>query len=94
MRLHLPVTVTVGLSGSRDLLTIGDLLDFLDEWPPARRGPIRANVRRLCLAALAQEVSVEEAREAFVAFARMMNVLEPTFDPVPGYDVRSTAVRR
>lgn len=94
MRLHLPVTVTVGTSGSRDLLTIGDLLDFLDEWPPARRGPIRENVRRLCLAALAQEVSVEEAREAFVAFARMMNVLEPTFDPVPGYDMRSTAVRR
>lgn len=94
MRLHLPVTVTVGLSGSRDLLTIGDLLDFLDEWPPARRGPIRENVRRLCLAALAQEVSAEEAREAFVAFARMMNVLEPTFDPIPGYDMHSTAVRR
>lgn len=94
MKLHLPVTVTVGLSGSRDLLTVDDLLDFLEEWPPARRGPIRGNVRRLCLAAIAQEATVEEAREAFVAFARMMNVLEPTFDPVPGYDVVNSTVRR
>jgi hypothetical protein len=94
MKLHLPVTVTVGLSGTRDLLTVDDLLDFLDEWPPARRGPIRANVRRLCLAAIAQEATVEEAREAFVAFARMMNVLEPTFDPVPGYDVGNSTVRQ
>lgn len=86
-RLPLPVTVAVGLSGSRDLCTIDDILDFLDEWPPARRGPIRESVRRLCLAVHANEVTVEEAREAFVAFARLMNVLEPTFDAVPGYDV-------
>lgn len=94
MRLHRPVTVTVGLSGSRDLLTIDDLLEFLDQSPPARRGPIRAKVRQLCLAAMAQEVSPEEAREAFVAFARVMNVLEPTFDPVRGYDSGSTTVQR
>lgn len=94
MRLHLPVTVTVGLSGSRDLVTIDDLLNFLDEWPAARRGPIRAQVRRLCLAALAHEATAEDAREAFVAFARMMNVLEPTLDPVPGYDIANPTVQR
>ena len=94
MRLHLPVTVTVGLSGSRDLVTIDDLLDFLDEWPPARRGPIRENVRRLCLAAIARECSVEEAREAFIAFARLMDVLEPTFDPGQAYDTVHVSARR
>lgn len=94
-RLPLPVTVAVGLSGSRDLSTIEDILDFLDEWPPARRGPIRESVRRLCLAVHADEATAEEAREAFVAFARLMNVLEPTFDAVPGYDVEShTEARR
>lgn len=86
-KLHLPVTVTVGLSGSRDLLTVEDLLMFLDEWPAARRGPIREQVRRLCLAVYAGETTVEEARGSFVAFARVMNVLEPTFDAVPGYDI-------
>ena len=44
-------------------------------------------MRRLCLAVYAGEATVEEARAAFVAFARLMNVLEPTFDAVPGYDI-------
>ncbi|MEO3387405.1 DUF982 domain-containing protein [Mesorhizobium sp. CAU 1741] len=89
-KLHLPVTVTVGLSGFRDLSTVEDLLMFLDEWPAARRGPIREEVRRLCLAVYAGEATVEDARAAFVAFARIMNVLEPTFDAVPGYDIEAS----
>ncbi|SFI92569.1 DUF982 domain-containing protein [Aerobium aerolatum] len=86
-KLSLPVTVAVGLSGSRDLCTIEDLLDFLDEWPPARRGPIREEVRRMCLAVYASEASSDDARDAFVAYARLLNVLEATFDPVPGHDL-------
>lgn len=85
-KLHLPVTVLVGRTGSRNLHTVEDLIDFLDEWPPARRGPLRENVYRCCLAALAREGSEAEAREAFVAFARLLNVLEPTFDTAPEYD--------
>lgn len=92
-KLHLPVTVAVGIRGSRDLCTIEDLLAFLDDWPPARRGPIREQVKRQCLAVHANEATVEEAREAFVAFARLMNVLEPTFDPVPGYDIDKDHLR-
>lgn len=86
-KLHLPVTVSVGLGGSRDICTLEEVLEFLDEWPATRRGPIRESVRRLCLAVYANEATIEEARSAFVAFARLMNVLEPTFDPVPGYDI-------
>ncbi len=86
-KLHLPVTVTLGLATTRNLCTVEDILQFLDEWPAARRGPIREKVRRECLGVYAQEVSVEQARESFVSFARLMNVLEPTFDAVPGYDV-------
>lgn len=85
--LHLPVTVCLGTHCMRDLTTIEDILEFLDEWPPARRGPIRDQVRRTCLAVYAGEASREDAREQFVAYARLMNVLEPTFDPVPGYDI-------
>ncbi len=85
--LRLPVTVFTCARGPRDLCTIEDLLEFLEEWPPARRGPIREHVRRLCLAVYAGEATVEEARATFVSFARLMNVLEPTFDPVPGYDM-------
>jgi hypothetical protein len=92
-KLHLPVTVSVGLGGSRDICTLEDILEFLDEWPATRRGPIRENVRRLCLAVYANEATIEEARESFVAFARLMNVLEPTFDPVPGYDINIGKIR-
>lgn len=86
-KLPLPVTVFTCARDPRDLFTVDDLLEFLDEWPPARRGPLREEVRRLCLAVYAGEATVEEARAAFVAFARLMNVLEPTFDAVPGYDI-------
>lgn len=86
-KLHLPVTVFVGSRGSRDLCTVEDIIEFLEEWPPARRGPLREDVRRLCLAVYAGEATAEEARATFVAFARLMNVLEPTFDPMPGHDL-------
>ncbi len=85
--LHLPVTVCLGTSCTRNLYTIEDILEFLDEWPPARRGPIREQVRRTCLSVYAGEATREDARETFVTYARLMNVLEPTFDPVPGYDL-------
>lgn len=87
MKLHLPVTVFTCARDPRDLFTVEDLLEFLDEWPPARRGPLREEVRRVCLAVYAGEATVEDARKAFVTFARLMNVLEPKFDPVPGYDI-------
>lgn len=86
-KLDLPVTVSVGLSGSRDLCTIDDILEFLEDWPPARRGPIREDVKRMCLAVFAGEATCHEARQAFVSYARLINVLEPTFDAVPGYDM-------
>lgn len=73
----LPVTVAVGLCGARDLCTVDDILEFLDEWPAARRGPIREQVKRMCLAVYTGEATCEDAREMFVAYARLLNVLEP-----------------
>lgn len=91
--LHLPVSVYLAPSCTRDLTTVEDILDFLDEWAPARRGPIREQVRRTCLAVYAGEATSHDARAEFVAFARLMNVLEPTFDPVPGYDTEVPEMR-
>ena len=79
-RLRLPITVHLGPSCRRDLYTTDDILDFLEEWPPARRGPIREKVRRTCLAAYAGEATTEEVRKAFVAYARLMGVIEPSRD--------------
>ncbi|KAB2870801.1 MAG: DUF982 domain-containing protein [Bauldia sp.] len=93
-KLHLPVTVFTGARGPRDLCTVEDLIEFLEEWPPARRGPLREEVRRLCLAVYAGEATAEDARKAFVVFARLMNVLEPTFDTVPGYDMPEQDARQ
>jgi hypothetical protein len=91
--LHLPVTICLGASCTRVLVTVEDILDFLDEWPPARRGPIRDQVRPVCLGVAGGEATREEARQAFVAYARMMNVMktEPIFDPVQSRPRRPAA---
>lgn len=86
-KLALPVTVAVGLRGARDLCSVEDLLEFLEDWPPARRGPIREQVKRMCLAVYAGEATWADAREVFVTYARLLNVLEPSFDVVPGHDL-------
>ncbi len=92
--LNLPVTVYLGTTCTRDLMTVEDILTFLDEWPPARRGPIRELVRRVCLAVYAGEATPEDARNAFVSFAKLMNVLEPTFAPVPIYEAKPRRMMR
>lgn len=78
-----PITVKVGLRGSRDLYCLNDFIDFLDEWPAARRGPHRDRVRKCCVAALAKEESEAEARRMFIAYARLLGVLQPSVELVP-----------
>jgi hypothetical protein len=83
VRLYPPVTVKVGLCGSRDLYYLNDFIDFLDEWPAARRGPHRDRVRKCCVAALATEKSEAEARRMFIAYARLLGVLQSTKEFMP-----------
>lgn len=69
--LRQPVTVAAGLGTRRELKTLFDLLDFLNEWPIARRGPVYLTAYRACTAALAGQVTSEQARQAFLSFVRL-----------------------
>lgn len=73
--LHEPVTVLVGPGAHRELASLFDLLEFLNEWPSARRGPIYVTAYKACNAALAGQLTTEQARQSFVAFARVSNAL-------------------
>jgi hypothetical protein len=79
--LSTPVTVLAGLGTHRDLQSVFDLLDFLNEWPIGRRGPIYVTAYKACSAALAGQGSADQARQAFVAFARVGNALPGRIHP-------------
>ena len=81
-RFMVPVTVFVGLGAQRDLTSTYDLLQFLNEWPNARRGPIFTTALRACNAALAGELTDEDARKAFSSFARASAILASGVEPV------------
>ena len=49
--------------------SVRDALRFLYEWPPDRRGPAFGCAPRSAYAPIAAQLSVEQARQAFVSFA-------------------------
>lgn len=68
-----PVRVWVGLGFPRQLNTVVDAYQFLNEWcgnSPEQRAAIRT-----CKAALAGDVDAETARGVFLAFARKKDIL-------------------
>lgn len=65
----------------REITSIQEARAFLRRWPIGRRGPVYACAERSCNAATAGQMSVEQARQAFISFARIAGVLvrtEPT----------------
>ena len=72
-----PVCVKIGdrlqLIGS-----VRDALRFLYEWPPDRRGPAFGCALRSADAAIAGQLSVEQARQSFVSFAVITGILPKT----------------
>ncbi|QND64655.1 DUF982 domain-containing protein [Mesorhizobium loti] len=58
-----------------DIDTVREALVFLNQWPKARRGPVFSCAVRSCNAAIAGQMTTEQARQAFVSFARIAGVL-------------------
>jgi len=70
-----------------DINTVREALVFLNQWPKARRGPVYSCAVRSCNAAIAGHMSTEQARQAFVGFARIAGVLAKSdFSPLAGAD--------
>ncbi len=59
----------------RQVKSVAGATEVLIDWPHARRGPVYQETMGILRAAVAGSVSVEEARDAFVAFAEHAGVL-------------------
>ena len=54
---------------------VAEAMSFLREWPVGRRGPVYRCALNCCSAAMAAQMSAEEARKSFAGFARITGLL-------------------
>ncbi|TIT00802.1 MAG: DUF982 domain-containing protein [Mesorhizobium sp.] len=59
-----------------DIEGVNEAMAFLRKWPRGRRGPVYQCALNCCAAALAGQMSAEEARKAFAGFARITRLLD------------------
>ena len=69
-----PVSIIVGLGFPRQIETVSEAFQVLNEWNGAR-SPAHAMALKLCRAASAGDVNVEAGRLAFEAFARNRGIV-------------------
>jgi hypothetical protein len=71
-----PVRVSRGAGHPvEEIETVADAMAFLREWPMGRRGPVFRCALNCCSAAMAAQMSAEEARKSFAGFARITGLL-------------------
>lgn len=58
-----------------EIENVAEALAFLREWPVGRRGPVYRCALNCCAAAMAAQMSTEEARKSFAGFARITGLL-------------------
>jgi hypothetical protein len=58
-----------------EIYSVEEALAFLDNFPKGRESPVYQRAVKSCFAASAGEDSADNARKAFVAFARMAGIL-------------------
>lgn len=88
-----PVRVSRGAGHSpEEIETVAEALAFLREWPVGRRGPVYRCALNCCSAAMAAQMSAEEARKSFAGFARITGLLVDA-GPAPLVSGRRTAPR-
>ena len=66
-----------------EITCIEDALEFLYEWPKARRGSIYETAMRACQAALVGKLNCDEASKSFRGFARSARILTDLSALVP-----------
>lgn len=54
-----------------EIESVAEALVFLREWPTGRRGPVYQCALRCCEAALAGQMTAEEARKSLASFIRI-----------------------
>ncbi|BCG94558.1 DUF982 domain-containing protein [Mesorhizobium sp. 131-2-1] len=78
-RLHFftPVRILPGQGQAvEEVDSVAEAMVFLRKWPSGRRGPVYQCALNCCSAAMAGNMSAEEARKAFTGFARITRLLD------------------
>ncbi len=89
-----PVHVSRGHGNAvEEIENVAEAMAFLREWPVGRRGPVYRCALNCCAAALAAQMSAEEARKSFAGFARITGLLVDA-GPSPVVAERHVAARR
>jgi hypothetical protein len=72
----IPVRIT-GAAGQpvEEIYSVVQALDFLQEWPVGRQGPLYQGAFDACFAASVDVVSTEDACRAFSAFCRVSGIM-------------------
>ncbi|CAH2401773.1 DUF982 domain-containing protein [Mesorhizobium ventifaucium] len=74
---------------------VNEAMTFLRHWPKGRRGPVYQCALNCCAAALAGQMSAEEARKAFTGFARITRLLDDDIAlPIRGEKMESAYTPR
>jgi hypothetical protein len=93
MAIVVSLTIVVSLNGvTEDIETIADALDFLQRWPVDRRGPVYRTALKACGAAVAAQMSDEEALLAFAAFAHLTRII--VANDAPGMPIHGEEIRK
>jgi hypothetical protein len=71
-----PVFVRSGEHYVQEICSLDDALDFLEEWPRNRQGPIYETALRACHRAYCRDVPIGVARDAFIGFAKSAGIHE------------------
>lgn len=98
-RLHFftPVRISRGQGYPvEEVESVAEAMVFLRKWPIGRRGPVYRCALNCCSAALSGQMSSEEARKAFIGFARITRLLddEQALPAAPENNLHVYALRR
>ena len=74
MMFHAPVVFSVGEGYTREIASVTEMLEFLKEWSPSRRGPIYTTAVRAGDAARVGHLTADQARRAFLSFAEAAGI--------------------
>jgi hypothetical protein len=92
IELRAPVAIAVGAGFKREITSLTAMQNFLKEWPPAARDESYITALRSCEAARAGEIDLDEARQAFLIFAKKAGIEWTGADPV--VVLREAKIRR
>lgn len=84
LRFVVPVQVDPGLGFFEEIETVHQAVEFLHKWPAGRRGPVYECALNCCSAALAGQMSVEDARRSMASFVKITGLsVSETMRPLP-----------